>query len=109
MLPKAAIDWYGTEDEQWFRNRMRNNPGVAWVLENGHWEDVDAVPIAHVTGALSYLASRGARLSFGSDGARRGLAEPTSGQLPGRRGAAMLRLINGSGRYPICHGAGSVT
>ena len=97
VLPRAAIDWYGTEDGQWFRNRMRNNPGVARVLENGHWEDVDAVPIARVTGALSYLASRGARLSFGSDSP----SSPTYANPPGLNGRLEMRRWLEAGVTPI--------
>ena len=97
VLPKALIDWYGTEEGQWFRNRMRNNPGVAWILEKGHWEDVDAVPIARVTGALSYLASRGARLSFGSDTP----SGPTYANPPGLNGRLEMRRWLEAGVTPM--------
>lgn len=97
VLPKAAIDWYGTEDGQWFRNRMRNNPGVAGVLENGRWEDVDAVPIARVTAALSYLASRSARLSFGSDTP----SGPTYANPPGLNGRLEMRRWLEAGVTPM--------
>ena len=97
VLPKAVIDWYGTEDGQWWRNRMRNNPRVARVLESGHWEDLDAVPIARVTGALSYLASRGARLSFGSDTP----SDPTYANPPGLNGRLEMRRWLEAGVTPM--------
>lgn len=96
-LPKALVDWYGTEDGQWFRKRMRGIPGVARILENGHWQDVDAVPIARVTEALSYLASRGARLSFGSDTP----SAPTYANPPGFNGRLEMRRWLEAGVTPM--------
>ena len=81
------IDWYGTEDGQWLRNRMRGNPRVARVLESGRWENLDAKPIARVTAALSYLTSNGGQLSFGSDTP----SSPTYANPPGLNGRLEMR------------------
>ncbi len=97
VLPKAIIDWYGTEDGQWFRSRMRDIPGVARALEDGRWENLDAVPIARVTEALSYLASRGARLSFGSDTP----SAPTYANPPGLNGRLEMRRWLEAGVTPM--------
>ena len=87
VLPQSLIDWYGTEDGQWFRKRMRDNPRVARVLERGHWKNLDAKPIARVTAALSYLASKGGQLSFGSDTP----SSPTYANPPGLNGRLEMR------------------
>ena len=81
------IDWYGTEDGQWLRKRMRDNPRVARILESGHWKILDAKPIARVTAALSYLASNGGQLSFGSDTP----SSPTYANPPGLNGRLEMR------------------
>ena len=82
VLPQSLIDWYETDDGQWFRNLMLDNPRVARVLESGDWEELANVPIARVTAALSYLASNGGRLSFGSDTP----SSPTYANPPGLNG-----------------------
>ena len=87
VLPQSLIDWYGTEDGQWLRNRMRGNPRVARVLESGRWENLDAKPIARVTAALSYLTSNGGQLSFGSDTP----SSPTYANPPGLNGRLEMR------------------
>ena len=58
---------------------------------------MDAVPIARVTGALSYLASRGARLSFGSDSP----SGPTYANPPGLNGRLEMRRWLEAGVTPI--------
>ena len=82
VLPQSLIDWYETDDGQWFRNRMLDNPRVARLVESGHWEELDDAPIAGVTAALSYLASNGGRLSFGTDTP----SSPTYANPPGLNG-----------------------
>jgi len=66
-LPQSLIDWYTTEEGQWFRTRMANLPFIASLLEAGRWQQLDTDPIARVTEALSYLAANGGLLLFGSD------------------------------------------
>lgn len=66
-LPQSLIEWYATEDGQWFRNRMGSLPFIARLLESNRWQVIDAEPIARVTNALSYLSKNGGRLLFGSD------------------------------------------
>ena len=82
VLPQSLIDWYKTDDGRWFRNRMLDNPRVARVVESGHWEELGDAPIAGVTAALSYLASNGGRLSFGTDTP----SSPTYANPPGLNG-----------------------
>ena len=87
VLPQSLIDWYGTEDGQWLRNRMRGNPRVVRVLESGRWKNLGTKPIARVTAALSYLASNGGQLSFGSDTP----SSPTYANPPGLNGRLEMR------------------
>ena len=95
VLPQSLIDWYGTEDGQWFRNRMRGNPKIARVLESGRWTDLGTKPIARVTAALSYLASNGGLLSFGSDTP----SGPTYANPPGLNGRLEMRRWFGGWRH----------
>ncbi len=82
VLPQSLIDWYETDEGRWFRNLMLDNPRVARVVESGDWEEVANVPIARGSAALSYLASNGGRLSFGTDTP----SSPTYANPPGLNG-----------------------
>ena len=82
VLPQSLIDWYSTEDGQWWRNRTSESPYMKELLETGRWHEVDAEPIARVTAALSYLAANGGHLIFGSDTP----SDPTYSNPPGLNG-----------------------
>ncbi|MCY4488124.1 MAG: amidohydrolase family protein [Deltaproteobacteria bacterium] len=96
VLPWSLIDWYGTREGQWLRDRMRANPRVARALESGGWRGFAARPIARVTAALSYLASNGGRLSFGSDTP----SSPTYANPPGLNGRQEMRRWLAAGVTP---------
>src|SRR5690606_15302784 len=66
-LPQSLIDWYMTEEGQWFRTRMANIPFITSLLAAVRWQELDAEAIARVTAAFSYLARNGGVLLFGSD------------------------------------------
>ena len=82
VLPQILIDWYETEDGQWWRNRMAGIPFVAALLDEERWQELDAEPIARVMAALSYLAENGGALLFGSDTP----SDPTYANPPGLNG-----------------------
>ncbi len=82
VLPDSLIDWYRTDDGQWWRQRMLRIPIVAQLVEEGRWEELDAPPIARVTAVLGYFAAKGGRLLFGSDTP----SDPTFANPPGLNG-----------------------
>lgn len=46
VLPTSLLDWYRTDDGQWWRRRMLQVPIVSQLVEKGMWEELDAQPIA---------------------------------------------------------------
>jgi len=82
VLPQSLIEWYETEDGQWWRARMAGIPYIAGLLEKGRWKELDAEPVARVTAALSYLAENNGALIFGSDTP----SDPTYANPPGLNG-----------------------
>ncbi len=82
VLPQSLIDWYATEDGQWWRKRMAENPYITELLEEGRWKDLDANAIARVTATLSFLAENNGALIFGSDTP----SDPTFANPPGLNG-----------------------
>lgn len=67
VLPKSVIDWYATAAGQSYRNNMAQLPYVKNLLMQNKWRDINALPIQRVMQTLTYMASNGAMLSFGSD------------------------------------------
>lgn len=96
VMPQSLIDWYATEDGQWWRDRMRNIPFVADLLEQGRWRELDAEPIARVTAALGYLYSNGGHLIFGSDTP----SDPTFANPPGLNARMEMRRWFAAGVTP---------
>ncbi|MBN4075900.1 amidohydrolase family protein, partial [Gammaproteobacteria bacterium AH-315-E17] len=96
-LPQSLIEWYATEDGQWFRNRMANLPFVARLLESDAWEELDAVPIARVNNAFSYLSKNGGLLLFGSDTP----SDVTFANPPGFNGRLEMQRWQEAGITPI--------
>lgn len=82
VIPESLIDWYRTEEGQWWRRRMLRIPIVAQLVEQGLWEELDAPPIARVSAVLAYFAGNGGRLLFGSDTP----SDPTFANPPGLNG-----------------------
>jgi len=82
VLPQNLIDWYRTEDGQWWRRRMLRIPIVAELVEEGRWDELDAPPIARVSAVLERFASRRGTLLFGSDTP----SDPTFANPPGLNG-----------------------
>ena len=75
---------------------MVGNPHVAKLLADGRWKELDADPIARVTAALSYLASNGGLLIFGSDTP----SDPTYANPPGLNGRLEMRRWTEAGVTP---------
>ncbi|MCG8433367.1 MAG: amidohydrolase family protein [Gammaproteobacteria bacterium] len=82
VLPQNLIDWYATEDGQWWRRRMLNIPYFADMADKGLWREIDAEPIARVNNATTYFVKKGGRLLFGSDTP----SDPTYANPPGLNG-----------------------
>ena len=82
VLPISLIQWYATDDGQWWRVRMLKIPIVAQFVDEGRWEELDAPPIARVSAVTGYFAHRGGRLIFGSDTP----SDPTFANPPGLNG-----------------------
>ena len=82
VLPKSLIDWYRTEDGQWWRRRMLRIPIVAQLVAEGRWDELDAPPIARVSAVLKRFARRQGTLLFGSDTP----SDPTFANPPGLNG-----------------------
>ena len=82
VVPETLINWYQTEDGQWWRRRMLRIPIVSQLVEEGRWQELDAPPIARVSAVLQYFASSQGRLLFGSDTP----SDPTFANPPGLNG-----------------------
>ncbi len=82
VLPSSLLDWYRTDDGQWWRRRMLEVPIVARLVDEGLWMELDAPPIARVSAVLRYFADRDGRLLFGSDTP----SDPTFANPPGLNG-----------------------
>lgn len=96
VLPGSLIDWYETEDGQWWRVRMLNVPIVAQLVDDGLWEELDAPPIARVSSVLDYFARQGGRLLFGSDTP----SDPTFANPPGLNGRLEMNRWIAAGVTP---------
>ncbi len=82
VVPQNLLDWYTTEDGQWWINRMLNIPPIARLVEEGRWAELDEPPIKRVTTVLGYFAKNGGQLLFGSDTP----SDPTFANPPGLNG-----------------------
>ncbi len=82
VVPARLIEWYRTDDGQWWAQRMLRIPIVAQLVKAGRWEELDAPPIARVSATLKYFVSNGGRLLFGSDTP----SDPTYANPPGLNG-----------------------
>jgi imidazolonepropionase-like amidohydrolase len=82
VLPGSLVDWYKTDEGQWWRQRMLDIPIVAQLVEKGLWQELDAEPVARVSAVLEYYANHDGRLLFGSDTP----SDPTFANPPGLNG-----------------------
>lgn len=67
VLPQSLINWYKTPEGQGFRNRLAESQYVKNMLQNQNWEDINKQAIERAMNTFTYIASRGGKLSFGSD------------------------------------------
>jgi len=67
VLPKVLIDWYASEEGQSFRRQMSRTPYVRTLLKNGHWQQINAEPIARVNSVIRHWTTNNGALLFGSD------------------------------------------
>lgn len=67
VAPQILIDWYASEDGQWYRDVMASKPFVKGYLDNDQWQEIDRVGIHRVNAAFKYLDDNGGHLMFGSD------------------------------------------
>lgn len=87
IVPKKLLDWYGTEEGQWFANEL---------FEDYSTEKVHAIYgniQAHAKLALKYLSDNGGLILFGTDTP----SAPTYGNQPGHNGFWELKLMNEAG------------
>ena len=82
VVPESLLEWYTTEDGQWWRNRMRRSSYVSDLIESGNWQMIDADPIARVRTVLGHWAANNGKLLFGSDTP----SDPTYANPPGLNG-----------------------
>ena len=82
VVPARLIDWYRTDEGQWWAKRMLRIPIVAQLVDEGRWDELDAPPIARVSATLAYFVANGGRLLFGSDTP----SDPTYANPPGLNG-----------------------
>ncbi len=67
VAPQSLIDWYASEDGQWYSKSMAEIPYVKQLIEDGRWHEIDGEAIARVNAAFQYLDRHDGRLMFGSD------------------------------------------
>lgn len=67
VAPQVLIDWYASEDGQWYRDIMALKPFVKTHLDNDQWQEIDRAGIERVDAAFKYLDDNGGHLMFGSD------------------------------------------
>lgn len=96
VLPDNLINWYTTEDGQWWRQRMLEIPPVARLVEQGLWAELDAPPIARVSATLRHFVENGGTLLFGSDTP----SDPTFANPPGLNGRLEMDRLIAAGVTP---------
>ena len=105
VVPQSLIDWYSTEDGQWWRQRMLRIPIVARLVDEGRWQELDAPPIARVSAVIAYFAEQGGTLIFGSDTP----SDPTFANPPGLNGRyEMDRWIAAGVSAPVLFRAATI-
>jgi imidazolonepropionase-like amidohydrolase len=100
VLPASLIDWYRTPEGQWFHDTLADryeelkgkDPQAAAAIVNKDY----AAWIARGEHSTTYLATRGARLLFGTDTP----SEPTYANPPGLNGWLEMQRLVDSGVTP---------
>lgn len=87
IVPKNLIDWYKTEEGQWFANELFKD----YAAEEVHiiYGNIQA----HAMLALKYLSDNGGLILFGTDTP----SAPTYGNQPGHNGYWELKLMYEAG------------
>lgn len=67
VAPQILLDWYASEEGQWYRTLMARRPFVQQFTENDQWQEIDRDGIKRVNAAFKYLDAQGGYLMFGSD------------------------------------------
>lgn len=67
VAPELLIDWYASEEGQWYRNIMASKPFVKDFVESDQWQEIGRAGIERVNAAFQYLDAYGGYLMFGSD------------------------------------------
>ena len=87
VTPSQLLDWYGTEEGQWFANDLFGDYSSEQVHEiYGNIQ-------AHAMLALKYLSDNGGLILFGTDTP----SAPTYGNQPGHNGYWELKLMKEAG------------
>jgi len=97
VLPASLLAWYRTETGQWWRQQMLQIPFVAQLVKEGHWDELDAEPIARVYNVLRYFTNHGGSLLFGSDTP----SSPTFANPPGLNGRIEMDRWIAAGVSPL--------
>lgn len=97
VLPASLIDWYQTDDGQWWARRNLEVPIIREFVESGRWAELDAPFIARVSAVLDYFAANGGLLLFGSDTP----ADPTYANPPGLNGRLEMERWIAAGVTPV--------
>jgi hypothetical protein len=103
VVPKSAIDWYGTPEGQWYRDILAPEFLSKRELESQdrvvQWNSVRAgvaEPIARNANATRYMVQHGARILFGSDTP----SAPTYANQPGLNGWLEMQHLAAAGLTP---------
>jgi imidazolonepropionase-like amidohydrolase len=100
VLPRSMIDWYRTQEGQWFHDALAagfrsSSNGDAGAAET-RARAIFAVLVGRVESATGYLAQRHARLLFGTDTP----SAPTFANPPGLNGWLEMRRLSEAGLTP---------
>ncbi|HWJ33706.1 MAG TPA: amidohydrolase family protein [Steroidobacteraceae bacterium] len=100
VLPPSLIDWYGTQEGQWFHDflvpLMRPPANADATALDATVVAEYAVPIGRVERATGYLAKHRARLLFGTDTP----SGPIYANPPGLNGWLEMQRLTGAGVTP---------
>ncbi|SHI95027.1 amidohydrolase family protein [Pseudozobellia thermophila] len=87
VVPQKLLDWYRTEEGQWFANELFGEYGVDQV--HTIYENIQA----HAMLALKYLSDNNGLILFGTDTP----SSPTYGNQPGHNGYWEFKLMEEAG------------
>ena len=93
VVPEALIEWYRSEDGQWFARELKTDFGGADDEAMRAFQERDDSAPGMSRRTTRYLAERDARLLFGSDTP----SAPTYGNPPGLNGYLEMKNLAGAG------------